>query len=162
MASLNPNSPKNVLARSRSRTTIVQWSKCFTMLLHPCAFFAIIARVPNACRLDLYWTCVALNAKIPLQNLRPTYDLAGRPFVGDMAVVDDVGALRQRQRGGEILLHQDDGLPRLDEIAHDHRRQSLERLVEQDELGNADERARDCQHLLLAAGKIGAAASLAL
>src|SRR5215472_4346785 len=34
MASLNPKSPKNLLARSTSRTTIVQWSKCLTMLPH--------------------------------------------------------------------------------------------------------------------------------
>src|SRR6266516_3295313 len=40
MASLNPKSPKNILARSTSRTTIVQWSKCFTMLLHPCRTIA--------------------------------------------------------------------------------------------------------------------------
>src|SRR5262249_43462611 len=55
----------------------------------------------------------ALNAEIALQHLRACGDLAGRPFVGDMAVIDDVGALRQRQRGGEILLHQHDGLPGL-------------------------------------------------
>src|SRR5262245_11127405 len=71
----------------------------------------------------------ALNAEIALQKLRSRLDLAGRSFVGDMAVVDDVGALRQRQRGSEILLDQHDGLPGvgqlaadLDEIAYDHRR----------------------------------------
>src|SRR5215471_12567106 len=41
MASLNPKSPKNILARSMSCTTIVQWSKCFTMLYTPCASTAM-------------------------------------------------------------------------------------------------------------------------
>jgi phosphate/sulfate permease len=30
--------------------------------------------------------------------------------VGDIAVIDDVGAMRQRQRGSEILFHQDDNI----------------------------------------------------
>src|SRR5262249_41962896 len=83
-----------------------------------------------------------------------------------MPVVDDVGALRQGQRGSEILLDQHDGLPgvgqsaaRWDESAHDRGRHPRERLSEEDELGIAEERARARQHLLLAAGKIGAAAS---
>src|SRR5262252_9990934 len=108
----------------------------------------------------------ALNAKIPFQDLRSRFDLAGWPFVGDMAVIDDVGAMRQRQRGTEILLDQNDGLPGVceiaagfDKITHDHRRQALKRLIEQDYLGIADERAGYCQHLLLPARKIGAAAS---
>jgi hypothetical protein len=85
-----------------------------------------------------------------------------------MAVVDDVDALasasvaarfcststmvcpalaaRSRQR----LLHQ---------VAHDDRRQPLERLVEQDDLRIAHQRARDRQHLLLAARQVGAAAA---
>jgi hypothetical protein len=52
----------------------------------------------------VYVTIRASNAEIALQDLRLRFDFAGRPFVGDMAVVDDVGALRQCQRGGEILL----------------------------------------------------------
>jgi hypothetical protein len=90
----------------------------------------------------------ALNAKTALQNLPSRLDLAGRPFVGDMAVIDGVGSLGQVSASSEILLHQDDGLPCVgqiaagfDEIVHDHRRESLERLVEQDDLGIADKRA---------------------
>ncbi len=48
----------------------------------------------------------------------------------DVAIVDDVDALRQRERRGEVLLHQHDGLAGLGQIAaglhqvaHDHRRQ---------------------------------------
>src|SRR5215469_12953137 len=44
----------------------------------------------------------ALYAKIPCEDLRSRFDLAGWPFVDDMALVDDVGAMRQRQRGSEI------------------------------------------------------------
>jgi hypothetical protein len=37
----------------------------------------------------------ALNAQIALQDLRLRLDLAGRPLVGDIAIIDDGGALRQ-------------------------------------------------------------------
>ena len=40
---------------------------------------------------------------------------------------------------------------KLDEVAHDHRCQSLERLIEQNDLRAAHQRASDGQHLLLAA-----------
>ena len=43
-----------------------------------------------------------------------------------------------------------------------HRRQPFERLVQQDDLGVADQRAGDRQHLLLAAGQVGAAAAAPL
>src|SRR5262245_32489488 len=33
IASVNPSGLKNALARSRSRTTIVRWSKCFSIVL---------------------------------------------------------------------------------------------------------------------------------
>ena len=44
-------------------------------------------------------------------------DLCGRSFVGDMAVVDDIDTLRQRERRGQILLDQHDGLAAHGEIA---------------------------------------------
>ena len=47
-------------------------------------------------------------------------------------------------------------------IAHDDRREPLERLVKQQNLRLAHQRAGDRQHLLLAAGKIGAAAGAPL
>ena len=68
---------------------------------------------------------------MPLQYLWLRFDFLRRAFVGDVAVVDDVDALRQRERGGEILLHQHDGLPGggkiaagLQQVAHDDRRQA--------------------------------------
>src|SRR3954470_5291654 len=94
-------------------------------------------------------TCT-LDPQIPLQNLRSGSDLARRSLVRDMPVVDDVGPVRERQRGGEILLDQNDGLPgvgqiaaRFDEVVYDNGSESLKGLVEQNDLRIADERARD-------------------
>ena len=96
-------------------------------------------------------------------------DLFGGALVHDVPVVDDVDALRQRQRGREILLDQHDGQARrgqvaadLHQLAHDQRRKPFERLVEQDDLRIADEGAGDRQHLLLAARQVGAAAGAPL
>jgi len=43
----------------------------------------------------------ALNAKTALQNLPSRLDLAGRPFVGDMAVIDGVGSFGQVSASSE-------------------------------------------------------------
>jgi hypothetical protein len=89
--------------------------------------------------------------------------------VRDVAVIDDVDALRERERRREVLLDQHDRLPglrklatRRHQVADDDRRKSLERLVEQDDLRIADQRAADREHLLFAARQIGAAAAAAL
>lgn len=44
------------------------------------------------------------------------FDLARRRFMSNMAVVNDVSALRQHQCGGEILLDEKDGLTGISEI----------------------------------------------
>src|SRR4051794_40804521 len=87
----------------------------------------------------------------------------------DMAVIDDIDALRQRERRRQVLLDQKDGLSGggeiaagSDQIVHDHGCQSFERLVKQEQLRRTDEGSRNGQHLLLAAGKIRAAAGAAL
>src|SRR6202034_2365916 len=95
--------------------------------------------------------CGTLHAEVALQKSRLIFDLRGGTFMDDMTVVEDVDALRQSKRRGQILFDPDDD-----------RGQSLERLVKQDYLGITDQRSRDRQHLLLAAGKIGAAAVAAL
>ena len=76
----------------------------------------------------------------------------------DVAVVDDIDAMRERQGRGDILFDQHDRLTgrrqiaaRAHQVAHDYRRQPFERLVQQDDLGSADERAGNREHLLLAA-----------
>jgi len=83
------------------------------------------------------------DAEMSPQHLGIGLYFAGRAFVHDMTVVDDVGALRQRKRGGEILLHRHYGLPGVDELAanlhkvtYDHRRQTFERFVEQNKLAS--------------------------
>jgi len=95
--------------------------------------------------------------------------LLGGAFENDMAVVEDIGALGNRERGGDVLLDDHDGLAGRrqaladgEQIAHDDRCQTLEGLVEQQDLGAADQCPRDRQHLLLAAGEIGAPARAAL
>src|SRR5690606_41183028 len=76
-----------------------------------------------------------------------------------MPVVEDVGATREREAGGDVLLDQHDGLALLRQLAagphqvlDDHRRQSLEGFVEQDDLRIAHQRPGDGEHLLLAPG----------
>ena len=90
----------------------------------------------------------------------------GRQRLDDMAVVDDINAVGKRQRRRDILLYDQDGLARFgkrpaggEQIAHDDRRQPLERLVEQQDFRLADQRTRDRQHLLFAARQVGAAAA---
>ncbi len=51
----------------------------------------------------------ALNAAIP-QRFGPRLDLRDGSLVGDMAGIDDVDALSQRERRGQVLLDQHDGL----------------------------------------------------
>src|SRR6185312_2064252 len=110
-----------------------------------------------------------LDAEVLLQDLRLRLDLSGRALVHDVAVVQHVHAGGERERGGDVLLDQDDGLAGrgelaagVHEVAHDHRREPLERLVEKDDLGVADERPRDGEHLLLAAREVGAAVAAPL
>src|SRR5262245_45542435 len=79
-----------------------------------------------------------------------------------MAVGDGGGEM-------EVLLDQQDGeaacLELADDLAdalHDHRRQALGRLVEQQEAGAGAQDTADRQHLLLAARQLGALAAPAL
>src|SRR5690606_7282884 len=103
----------------------------------------------------------SLHAQVALQDLGIGPKLAGRPLVRDMAVVEDVGTAREREAGGDVLLDQHDGLALLRQLAagphqvlDDHRRQSLEGFVEQDDLRIAHQRPGDGEHLLLAPGEI--------
>ena len=56
-------------------------------------------------------------AEVALEDLGPRLDLARRAFVRDMAVVEDVDALRKRQGRRQVLLHQ------LAKLAAMHRRE---------------------------------------
>src|SRR5262249_8234795 len=110
-----------------------------------------------------------LDAEMPPQYVGIGFNLAGWSLMDDVAVIDDVGALRKRERRGKVLFDEENGLARVDElltdlhqVMHNDGRQSFERLVEQNKFGIPHQRARNRQHLLLATGQIGAAAGSAL
>ena len=94
-----------------------------------------------------------------MQDIRLRLDLLRRSFVDDMTVIDDVDAACQSERRREILLDQNNGLTGrseiaagLDQIAHDHRREPFERLIEKNDFRIANQRTRDGEHLLFATG----------
>src|SRR4029079_16752271 len=96
---------------------------------------------------------------------RSSLDLPRHALVRDVSVVDDVDPLGEGERCREVLLDQYDRLTGgrklatgLDQRAHDHRRETFEGLVEQDDLRTAYQGACDREHLLLAPREIGTAA----
>src|SRR5262245_5629813 len=92
-------------------------------------------------------------------HLRPRQELASRPAQRDPSVDHDIAAVRELQRVERVLLHQEHGelllavelADRAEDLANDQRRQAERRLVEQQQPRPAHQRARDRQHLLLAA-----------
>jgi hypothetical protein len=67
----------------------------------------------------------------------------GTERLDDVAVVDDGDAVGESHCGGNVLLHDQNGLAGLrqraaggEEIAHDDRGEALERFVEQQDLGS--------------------------
>src|SRR5262249_759381 len=73
--------------------------------------------------------------------------------------LSELDVLFGQQNGDAGIAEQADGAG---ELADDEWRQALARLVEQEQLGIADEGARNRQHLLLTARKLGPAMALAL
>src|SRR5256885_10888654 len=78
----------------------------------------------------------------------------------DLPLIDDVRAVREPPGELHVLLGQENREPAaleggdvLRERAHDHRREALRRLVQQEEPRAGHQRPRDRQHLLLAAGE---------
>src|SRR5438034_1251362 len=87
-----------------------------------------------------------------------------RALEPDLPFLDDVGAVREPPGELHVLLGQENREPAaleggdvLRERAHDHRREPLRRLVQQEEPRVGHQRPRDRQHLLLAAGEARAA-----
>ena len=88
----------------------------------------------------------------------------------DAAVDHDGDVLRHRGRDADVLLDDEDGDLALLAEPHQHvldlgdddRREALGRLVHDQEARIGQQRARDRQHLLLAAGELAAAVGLAL
>src|SRR5499425_49602 len=87
-------------------------------------------------------------------------EAAHGPLPANLPLFNDVGAIGQPRRELEILLREQNGqalpLQRGDLLAeglHDHRRQPLRRLVEEENTRIAHERARHREHLLLSPGE---------
>src|SRR6185312_7104259 len=96
-------------------------------------------------------------------------EFGGRPGPYYLAVIEHVGAIRDLDRGSHVLLdqqHRNALLARrghdAEDLLHDQRRKALARLVEQQQLRIEQQRARDGEHLLLAAGQLPALVGLAL
>src|SRR5512134_1732865 len=84
-------------------------------------------------------------------------------------VFHDVMAVGHRLREAEVLFDQQDGeafalqaSERAPDVLHDHRREAFGRLVQQQQARPGAQDAADGEHLLLAAGELGALAGEAL
>src|SRR5260370_1008045 len=100
------------------------------------------------------------DAQEALLDLRIGAERGRRALELDVALVQDVKAMGERERHFQHLLDEQDGRPAPVDLAQDpgqvldeDRGEALRRLVHQHELGARDEAARDGQHLLLAAGE---------
>ena len=110
-----------------------------------------------------------LDAEEAALQLRILRQLRRGRLGGDRARHHHELALGERRRHAEVLLDQQDREPfllelleRLDQVLDDRRREPLGRLVHDQERRVREQRARDREHLLLAAGELRAAVSLAL
>src|SRR5262245_50206546 len=115
-----------------------------------------------------YWNLRALgsHAEIVVELFDIRVELGIREPVDDTPIFHHVVAVRNRRGEAKILLDQKDSEPLLLERADgladlldDDRREPLGWLVEEEEAGAGAQDATDCQHLLLAAGKLGALAA---
>src|SRR5215475_9867752 len=110
-----------------------------------------------------------VNSASPPQRL---HDLLARerglriPLEDDLAAVDGVEPVGDPRGGREVRLgdqqrhaHAFDLPHRLDEAVHHHRREPLERLVEEQDRGDERERPGDRDHLLLTAAQVQAPAA---
>src|SRR5690606_15492060 len=109
------------------------------------------------------------NPEMPLHQLRVSLERRGRAFEGDLAFDDDDDAISEArdgldrlvddQRGYASLADQGDGPP---DLVADDRRQSLGRLIEDQQTRIGEQRAADGEHLLLTAGELVTAVGHAL
>src|SRR5579883_2823374 len=89
--------------------------------------------------------------------------------IDHLAVVEHIGAVGNLDRGAHVLFDQQHrdafltgGDDHLEDFLHDQRRQALRRLVEHQQLGIEQERARDREHFLLTARELAALVGFAL
>src|SRR5512145_754235 len=106
------------------------------------------------------------NSEILLDAAHAGLERRARHHVDDAAVLDDVVAVGDLLREAEILLDEQNGEAFLLELGDgapdlidDHRREALGRLVQQEQARAGAQDAADGEHLLLAAGELGALAS---
>src|SRR5574338_548966 len=107
-----------------------------------------------------------LHAEIFVQLVHVGVEFGVGNHVGHAPMLDHVVPVRDGGREAEVLLDQQDGEPllleprdRAADLLHDHRRKALGRLVEQQQARSRAQDAADREHLLLAAGKLGALAA---
>src|SRR5262245_57739086 len=125
--------------------------------------YARSSRLPTAYLPTAFF--LASYAQIRLQLRRIVRQLAQGDAIHHASLFNDIVAVGDGCGKMEVLLDQHHGEARLLEAADgagdlldDHRRQALGRLVEQQEAGAGPQDAADRQHLLLAAGELGALA----
>ena len=100
------------------------------------------------------------HAQVRLLHVRVGEQRPARPLLADPPGLEDVGAVGQLEGQEDLLLHEQDGQPvaleprhgRV-ELVHHERRQAERGLVEHEQARPREERHRDRQHLLLAAGQ---------
>src|SRR4051812_394581 len=97
-------------------------------------------------------------AEIEVDHLRVVQEVRAAALEAIAPEVEHVAAVRHRERAACVLLdHEDRHAPLVDladlveDRVHEERRQPRRRLVEQEQVGLGDERARHRQHLPLAA-----------
>src|SRR5947199_1318747 len=107
-----------------------------------------------------------LDTEVSRLRLRISRKLGGAASMHDTALAHDKDHVRVPQRKGKLLLDEKDRCARLlerrngtAELAHHHRRQSLGRLVHQQQRRISDQRARCREHLLLAAAELAGKAA---
>src|SRR5215813_4760640 len=108
----------------------------------------------------MVWTMIwsTLDPQVLVDDARIGAQGSGGRVVADVALLHDVNALGRLERERNVLLDEQDGdaLPvervhDLPDLGHHPRHEPLGGLVEENDLGLQHHRARDRQHLLLAA-----------
>src|SRR5438876_2960032 len=135
-----------------------------------CASAVPIARATEAAMTNLR-NAIAFSwfeksdAEIGVNLVHARVERGVRHHVDHAPVLDDVIAVCDGLREAEILLDQQDGEALLLEprdgaadLLHDHRREALGGLIEQQEARTGAQDAPDREHLLLAARELGALA----
>jgi hypothetical protein len=128
-----------------------------------------LARLRDPRLLGRFASSTTLDAEQALLQMRVGAELRRRHRARDAAVHHHVDRVGDLDRDADVLLDQSTAISPLDASAFsirrpadDHRREALGRLVHDEQARVEQQRPRDSEHLLLAAGKLGTAVLLAL